>query len=207
MESNRHTGRNSYKSQPKTQSSAWGWIIAIVIAAGIGVLIWWLVKGKGDGSKKDGDGAPANWSSDQTENAKRQMGAAMPISIKNCAIKRYSVDHSYTDFQNKIDFQIELPKMLQKCLGDKGNWDSDLKKSLVNTMSEKFGKPCAKCVIDMMEDTYDPMQFLVLSEQLTIFERANPKVEWSNPPSDIPQDVMQFVKNMGTTSIKCKCNK
>jgi len=198
---------NSYKSQPKTQSKAWGWIIAIVIAAGIGVLIWWLVKEKGDGSRQHGDGSPSNWSPEQTENAKAQMGAAMPMSIKNCAIKRYSEDHSYDDFENKIDFQIELPNMLQKCLGDKGNWNSDLKKSLVNTMGAKLGNTCAKCVINTMEQTYDPMQFLVLSEKLTMFERTHPNVEWSNPPSDTPPDVVEFVKNMGMTSIKCKCNK
>lgn len=185
------------------------WFIIVALVAGIGFTIWWLVKrnrtSSGDGSKDNGDGSPSNWSTEQTENAKSQMGDAMPSSIKNCAVKGYSMGHSYTDFQNKVDFQTEMPKIFQKCLGSKGKWDSDLKTSLVNTLGQKLGTSCSKCVIDMMEGMYDPMQFLVLLEKMTIFEQTNPDVEWSNPPSDTPQDILIFVKNMGMVSIKCGC--
>lgn len=182
------------------------WIsLAVIAAIGIGILIWQLKKG-GDGSKKGGDGSPQNWVPEQAIQAKSQMGNALPINVTNIVVKEYSKTHSFNDFLKEKDFQIVMPRLFSNALGKKNNWDSALKRSLEKCLNNRStDKLCGKCVIKASEKEYSPLDFLRLSERLTRFECANPGIDWSNPPSNIPPDLLQFWKYMKSQSISCNC--
>ena len=203
MDSSIYKTKHSFSS-----TKLWLWIsLAVITSVGIGILIWQLTKG-GDGSKKDGDGSPLNWSPEQAVKAKCQMGKALPINITNKVVKEYSKTHSFTDFSNEKDFHVVMPVLFSKFLGEKNKWDSDLKKSLVKCVNNRStNKLCGKCVIKASEKEYTPIEFLIFSERLSRFECDHPGIDWSDPSSNIPKDLLQFWNYMKSQSISCNCTR
>lgn len=195
-----------YTKTSTKSNKMWLWIFfGIVVATGIGILIWQLTKG-GDGSKKDGDGSPRNWAPHHTEKAKNEMGKALPLKITNCVVKEYSKTHSYNDFLNKKDFQNVMPTIFSECLGKIEKWDSSLKKSLIQCLDNRTtNKLCGKCVIKEAEKTYSPLEFLKLSELLNKYEYTHAGVDLDNTSKDLPPNLLQFWKFMKSQSITCEC--
>ena len=94
-------------------------------------------------------------------------GVIITNDILNCYISEVSKIISFDDFMKKTDLDKLnfIQQFMQKCnpqiqsLGVKGKWSDILKqKFLTHLINDKMKPACAKCVIDTLEQNYDPSE-------------------------------------------------
>jgi hypothetical protein len=161
---------SSMSFSTKMDSKTKKWIIVGILFAGIaGFLIWCFVAGPCKGDK--GDGSPGHWSSDQIKKAisKLPNGDQTP-TISKCIVEKISHDISYQDFMKISDEALgeymtknDNKLKLSSCFGKKGAWSPELIAATSAAMSVGLPQSCAQCVVQNLQNDYDPFTFITMS--------------------------------------------
>lgn len=169
---------NSY--MPSTKTILVTFLILTCIGVGATIIALSLKK------KTHHAGTPTNWSSAQintvytllmqqlSKNPEMKM-IANP-SIVHCMVNHVAQKYSYDDVvvngKFNDDFNINdknADKLFSGCLGSKGAWEPEFKKTIINSMAKSGLKPdCVTCLVNGMEKKFSPSEFDKMSDPSVI---------------------------------------
>ena len=177
-------------------------LIITVFLVGLGVLIYFLLRHKGNSSDS------STWSNDQINSLKTSIkstklpdGRTITDDEANCIVNNFIKKYDYTTFEslknkgpNSNDVVI-LELYLMKCINDciqEARWDNVPKQILDTIFMEDFNNPNTICFVNQIKNQ---KQYNTFPEFIKLRSMSKDPVTIQNPPQ-VLKDFITFYNSL-----------